>query len=479
MTATPASSASALPVAPTNRQELALWAKEVLNLTIPDRAVCPHHQSPLDYLEASFFSREDSGPADLLVWANRGGGKTLLAAAASLLDALYHSPIALRILGGSFDQSDRLADYLRDFLAGPLHELVEGRLTRTRIRLSTPADIRMLSQSQRAVRGQHVQKIRCDEVDLFDPEVWRALQFITRSSEKSRGGIEIFSTLHCAGGLMEQLVEQARQGKAYRLFQWCLWEVIERCPPERSCSDCPLAADCHGCARDGRGFFRIDDAIAIAQRSSRSSWEAEMLCKGARRDWLVFPEFDAAMHVTNLPYEPSWPMYRAIDFGFSAPLVCLWVQVGPAGQVHVIGEYSHRRRNIANHAQEILRLDPGKVEMTFVDPAGQAQEATSGKACTEILAAHGIPTASRASLIVEGLELIRWTLAPGVGGPYLKISARCPQLIKAFGTYHYPPPGKGDSDVAVKDGPDHFIDALRYFFVNRLRPRVDMDRTQY
>ncbi len=30
----------------------------------------------------------------------------------------------------------------------------------------------VLAQSQRAVRGLHVQKLRCDEVEMFDPQVW-------------------------------------------------------------------------------------------------------------------------------------------------------------------------------------------------------------------------------------------------------------------------------------------------------------------
>ena len=57
----------------------------------------------------------------------------------------------------------------------------------------------------------------------------------------------------------------------YRLIQWCLWEVIERCDPARRCEECPLAADCRGVAREADGFFSIDDAIAIRSRSSRAA----------------------------------------------------------------------------------------------------------------------------------------------------------------------------------------------------------------
>ena len=473
-------SQSTLPDRPTSRKKLAKWVKDVLGMRIPDRAICPTHQSPMDYLAASFL--DDDAPADLLVWANRGGGKTMLAAIAALLDALYKAPIDIRIIGGSFDQSDRLADYLRNFLLrGNLADVVKGRMTRQRIRLTNGADIRMLSQSQKAVRGQHAQKIRCDEVDLFDPEVWKALQFTTRSSDRARGGIEIFSTLHRAGGLMEQLVEQAQREKNFHMFQWCIWEVIEKCDEsKRRCENCPLADDCRGEARRANGFFRIDDAIAIKARSSRSAWEAEMLCLGAKHDWLVFGEFDQDVHVTGLEYCSDWPTYRAIDFGYTSPLVCLWIQITPAGVVHVIDEYAHTRRPIAQHAVEILRHNSAPAITTYVDPAGNAREATSGAACTELLTSAGINCCWRASTINEGLELIRAALAPATGPARLKINRKCRGLIEAFRTYHYPLPGStGRPDHPTKDGPDHFIDALRYFFINRMRPKIDVRRKKY
>ncbi len=518
-----------LPPAPSDRDGLGRWVWNVLGLRIPSRAVCPSHNAPLDYLAASFLPpgpgaiglskplRTDpagkSQPADLLVWANRGGGKTMLAAIASLMDALYKRPISIRIIGGSFDQSDRLADHLRGFLSGDLAEKVEGKMTRERIVLSGGADIRMLSQSQRAVRGQHAQKIRCDEVDLFDTNIWKALQFTTRSSDRARGGIEVFSTLHCPGGLMEQLVNHAGENNSFRIFKWCLWEVIERCGPERRCDDCPLAEDCEGKARTADGFFRIDDAISIKARSSRSMWEAEMLCLGARRDRLVFAEFDPDLHVADLRYCPDWPIYRAIDFGYSSPFVCLWVQLSPAGMVHVIDEYALKEQPIPHHAVEMLRrsaaivagrepedlsnsgnnsstptpptgnaalIGSARPMITYVDPAGSAKEVGSGEACTDLLAEYGINCTWRASTINEGLELIRAVLAPAMGPTRLKINRRCRKLIEAFQNYHYPPPGStARSDKPVKDGPDHYIDALRYFFVNRARPRMFIFRKEY
>ena len=500
-----ADAAKPAPAVPTTRKELARFVRRYFRLTVPDVRMCPHHDTPMDYLVASALEQRD-----LLIWANRGGGKTYLAALATVLDGLFRPGTSVRVLGGSFDQSDRLADYVREMLARH-PRIVHGKMRRDRVKLVGGSEIRALPQSQRAVRGLHVNRIRCDEVDLFDADVWKAVQFSTRSEGERRGSIEVLSTLHRSSGLMQRLVEQASRGEqaghadnpagGYKLLRWCLWEVIERCPPERKCDSCVLAEDCiaarahlgadeipagEGIARRGVGFFAIDDAIAIRARASKSAWSAEMLCKAISNDWAVFGEFDPAIHVEPVLTIPHWPTFRAIDFGYRDPFVCLWVQVSPGGEVHVLDEYVQTQLPISHHAEAILRRDPCSVLASYVDPAGRQRESTSGAACTELLAAAGIPCTSRGSAINEGIELIRSALAPaGADGDpagqsaALKIHPRCRQLIDAFGNYHYPPPGAGQPDKPVKDGPDHLIDALRYFFVNRARPGARVGRGKY
>lgn len=474
---------------PANARQLHAWVQAVTGLSVPRKAHCPGHAAPFDYLRASFFEEPD-----LLVWAGRGGGKTTLAALACLLDALFKAPLTAAVLGGSFEQADRLAGTLRRLLE-PHEQRLGPRWVRERLELGE-ATLLTLAQSERAVRGLRVQRLRCDELDLFDPSVWRAAQFVTRSTDTARASLEVFSTLHRAGGLMDGLVAAvggeprsaaagegaaaaSAPGKGFRLLRWCLWEVIERCGPERSCSRCPLDADCRGVARRAEGFFGIDDAIAIRARVSRAAWESEMLCRRPRADGLVFEEFRRERHVRPCAYRADWPLYRAIDFGYANPFVCLWMQVSPGGGVQVLDEYVRQRRSIAAHAGELLdrerRCGWRPPAATYVDPAGRAHEVATGQACTEMLAAEGIWCTSRRSPLGDGLELIRQHLAPAEGPPRLAIDPRCGALIRSFETYAW---ARG-SGVPAKDGADHAIDALRYFFVNRLAPRPGVQRRGY
>lgn len=509
---------AALTRRPGDADQLWCWLDTELGLRIPRRSVCAQHAAPFDYLAAAFFEEF----SDAAVWANRGGGKTFLGAVITLLDLLFKPGISIRILGGSLDQSRKMHRYLLGLLlprfanllasspeTGPRRSSVGSR----HIRLASGSEVEILAQSERSVRGNRVQKMRCDEVELFDPEVWDSAQLTTQSLQPGdqaagirdqkgpepavsspspdactlnpspfvRGAVEAFSTLHRPHGLMHQVVDRTRASGS-PVFCWCILDVLERCPPARDCGGCALAPDCNGLARNSAGFVRIDDAIAARRRVSRATWEAEMLCLRPSRRGAVFPGFSRERHVCPLEYHSEWPTYRAIDFGFVNPFVCLWMQVSPAGQVRVLREYLQSRVTLAGHARRIRELDFGPVRATFCDPAGGQHDQITGTTARAELAAAGIKTRTRPSSIVAGIETIRRYLeadtmqygetnpAPASArrgaGASLLIDPACECLIAALEAYHY---DDSHRETPVKDGVyDHPIDALRYFFVNHV-----------
>jgi terminase large subunit-like protein len=420
-----------------------------------------------------------SANQDIIVWANRGGGKTQLGAIASLLECVFLSECRVRILGGSEEQSQRMYEYLTAATEHGYGGYVASRITSKGCRFVTGSDVQVLAQSDRSVRGQHVQRLRCDEVDLFDPDVWQAAQFVTQSRAGIAARLEAFSTMHRPYGLMQELIQSADANRM-RVFRWCLWEVIEQCV-DRNCSQCALWSDCHGRAKQGEGYYRIDDAIAQKRRSSESAWQSEMLCRQPNQQELVFTEFHPTVHVREMAYDANLPLYRTIDFGFSNPLACLFVQVDQAENVYVLDEHLKSRTILAEHARLIQEQYPYPVAMTYCDPAGrQVNEITGTSAVTE-LKALGIPTQSRSSRILDGIELIRCFLAPALGNAKLFISPKCEHLIRAFRSLRYQRLGNGVlSELPDKDGVhDHLIDALRYFFVNRFGKSYALRERKY
>jgi len=478
-------------VRPRTRSELAAYVQTYLGFKIPSKSICPDHDSPLDYLTWSFSAEQPKNkpePADrtvinnndCVVWANRGGGKTQLGAIASLLESVFLPGCKVRILGGSEEQSQRMYEYLRVALEDGFSDFVAGRIKVQGCRFVSGADVQVLTQSDKSVRGHHVQRLRCDEVELFDRDVWQAAQFITQSKQGIPARLEALSTMHRPFGLMNELITAAN-GNGPRLFKWCLWEVIEKCR-DRVCSRCPLWEDCRGRAQQAEGYYNIDDAIAQHSRSSRQAWQSEMLCREPHRENLVFSEFKPSRHVRELSHNANLPLYRSIDFGFSNPLACLLIQVDTVNdRVLVLDEHVKSRTTLAEHARLIKRRWPWPVEATYCDPAGRQRNEITGTDLTQEMAALGIPVRWKGSRILDGVELIRSFLAPADGKTRLYVSNRCEQLIRAFQCLSYHRESNGRlSEKPEKDGVhDHIIDALRYFFINRFWRRRSMGEKRY
>ena len=453
---------------PKEKADLKNYLAVFLSLNIGDTKICPEHNCPMDYLWhcwGSDFDRNRNG--DCVVWACRGGGKTLIAAVATLLDCIFKPSCKVRILAGSQLQALRMYDYLLGFLRGGFENFLAEPVRKNKCSFINGSNVEVLTQSAASVRGSHIHKLRCDEVELFDRQIFETAKFITKSTGGIIGAMESLSTMHQPFGIMHELVGKAASSNT-KIFKWCIWEVIENCPPERSCSRCPLNSDCQGKARRANGYLKIEDVLTQMRRSSRSAFESEMLCIRPSLENVVFAEFEPAVHISPVDYNQNLPLYRAIDFGFVNPFVCLWIQIDGDGTVRVIDEYVKSRQTVDTHADEIKNKTPcgeDNVTATFCDPAGAGVNDVSGTSPVSQLKAAGIKLRYKRSPILEGIELIRRTLCNGEGKSSLIISPRCGRLIEAMQCYHYPP--VGSIELPLKDGIyDHPIDALRYFFVN-------------
>jgi len=409
-----------------NDVELLDWLQLYAGVRVPTQPVCAHHHAPFEYLKSAYFEPAE----DLVVWAPRGGGKTRLAAVATLLDLLHKPGIGVRILGGSFVQSLRMWEHLLPDLEDNVNGLlVNHRAGKHTVTLTSESTVggshaAVLTQSERAVRGLRVQRLRCDEVELFDKEVWSAAQLVTKSKRcgdmNVRASVEALSTFHKAYGLMADVVDKAkRPGSRIRLVQWCVLDVLEKCPPERECASCDLHDDCKGIAKMRcDGFFSIDDAIAIKRRSSIETWQAEMLCLRPSQKGCVFRTFEESVHVvgdgkqwwgggvveslgddsTPLHHHsttPPPPLTLALDFGYAAPFVCLWIVGGPTGDVHVIDEYVQEQRTMDEHIEHIESRPWGRAKRVACDPAGSGRNEQTAASNVQVLRSRGYSVRTR------------------------------------------------------------------------------------
>ncbi|QDU35572.1 Terminase-like family protein [Poriferisphaera corsica] len=412
---------------------------------------------------------------DCVVWANRGGGKTMLGAVVTLLDLMFKPGIQVRILGGSLEQSGRMYEHLLGLLERPmLKGIVKGEPTQRKIELVNGSRVEILAQSQRSVRGVRVHKLRCDEVEEFDKDVWEAAQLVTRSGWCGdvwvKGRVEALSTMHRAGGLMGRLVSQG-----WQVFRWNAIDVMQRC--DRECEGCVLADDCGGKGKKGEGFVGVDDLVDQWRRTSLGTWESEMMCRKPRLDEMVYPMFERGRHVTRkleiekIRGEHALSRYviGGMDFGIRSLAVVLTAEVYELEDgkqvVHVVDEVLVGGMRLE---KVVKKWEEGRANREIdwprwmgVDPAGVARNMQTGLSDVAVLEEAGYVVRTGRVRMREGIELVRKMLDK----EELYVHPRCVGLIEAMEGYHFDRRHVG-SEEPVKDGSDHACDAMRYMLQN-------------
>lgn len=510
---------------PTTPTELHSWLRTRMRLAIPRQPMLPGHQSPFDFLAHTFLSPAGhsplAAPADSVLWAARGAGKTFLGALLVFLDLVFRPRTSVRILSGSLAQAIRLFAHLKTFLrAASFEDKVQGKILTHSLTLINESSVEVLAQSETSIRGTRVQRIICDEVDLFSPSLFDAAQLVTRSASCGQhhiaGSVVCLSTLHRPQGTMSRLIAECANG-ARALFKWSVIDSLEKCPSSRSCSTahpnpqesivplpvlqppapdaCPLHNECQGRAKHINpaepGHFFIADAITLKSRVSHDTWKSEMLCQGVSRAHNVYDQFNPDRHViTHLdleshfraqspsPLDPERTSHTSLicgmDFGLRHPTVILWGILDAAPErpsiLYIVDELRTTGQTTEANAIRIFNGQSANTtpatqwstpRFVAIDPSGINHHTSSTYSDADHLFRAGLKYQCADNHIERGIRAIQARIAPAHGTPRLYIHARCQQLISDLLTYRYNPE-LPHSSTPVKDGPDHGCDALRY-----------------
>lgn len=186
----------------------------------------------------------------------------------------------------------------------------------------------------------------------------------------------------------------------------------------------------------------------------------------------VFKDFDEETHVADLKYDPRYPVYLAIDYGWTNPFVCLFIQEDVWGNVTVIDEYRRTRRDINDIADDLNQhplIVAGKCKKMYPDPAEPGDTAVLVKKL------HVTASTNTGGELKHRLEYIRQALKTGPAHaieeqkePKLKFDRRkCKGTIYEMNEYRYPDE-KEDTNKANPEKPmdkdDHGPEALgRYY----------------
>jgi len=449
--------------------ELADWVRQYTGVRIPDRPVCAGHSAPL-----AMFSHQVLERPSLALWHGpRGSGKSFLSAIDTHLCSRFNPRHETMILGGSRAQSEQIYRALTEAIVNGRGKFGSDAGTITRL-LKTEASyengsrVAILAASPTSVRGPHVPSLKLDEVDEIDPEIRESALGMAMEIRGCRSSVLMTSTWHRVGGPMSSLVDRGRGGE-FPVFTYCIFEVLERCPQERSgvnlenCPGCPLLPWCHEDrdldplgrpkAKRSHGHYAIDSLIQKVRGVSARVFASDYLCRGPRAEGAWFTQYLEADNVTpDAEFDSSLPVHIAIDSGVFTGAVFLQVRTaarggGPHGEqrVNVFADYLAE-----GQTAEACALAIGSLADQFrgsarrqisTDSAGGARNPVGPTVIAEyqrcgLVGAGGILQWPKyPGCVTDGLRLIENLVRSADGTVRLIVHPRCKHLNAAMRSY--------------------------------------------
>jgi hypothetical protein len=215
-------------------------------------------------------------------------------------------------------------------------------------------------------------------------------------------------------------------------------------------------------------FVAYDKRLAGLSPAKRAAW---LDGQWTDAEGAFFSEFSAERHViTQLPERggrsifrhPDIPVYRVIDWGFSADeAVCLWIAMLANGRAIVIKEMSWHRTAAREVAQEVIGHSKDmQIAVTYADGTmwnGQRYGAQSVADLFEIEGVSLTPIANDRHMY--GIH--EWLNTTVEGTPRLQFWAEgCPKLIA---TIQQQVPNPKDPERMKDSSTDHHTCALSFF----------------
>lgn len=188
----------------------------------------------------------------------------------------------------------------------------------------------------------------------------------------------------------------------------------------------------------------IDPEIgALLRDLTKETFNQEIGAKFTEFVGRVFKDFDEEVHVRDIPYDASLPVYAACDYGFTNPFVWLLVQIDSLGCVYVIDEMYEPGLTIDEAIREIQSrgLRPTGLREFYPDPASPGDTRAIEKAL-RIRGKRGTggELNDRLRMIRAALKVRHPELPEDhpERKPKLLIDRRCTNTIREFNDYRYP-----------------------------------------
>ena len=445
--------------------EILNFVEKRLGLRIPRKQICKEHNAPAEFFLKAFREEE----LDLLVLANRSGSKTTLSSVLSFLDSINYRDCETFCVGGSERQAQRAYQYTKEFwdrdseFADLL--LKEPMISETILR--NGSTIRVLAGSTKAVHGPHGQRLKGDEIEEMDYDVFQGMLSIPETTHGIEASTILMSTRHKPFGIMEQLIGEYRE-RGYSFYSWCYKEIAAKCP--YSCmryngpaagvyAKCPLWDSCQGVLKHASGYYAVRNIIGKYLKLDRETWISQWECKKPESQGMVFDEANMIEN-PDLQFNKNAATHIGIDPGFSAPACYLLIQeVGE--EIHVLDEL------YLQYKTDPELLDELEIFEGSSKPAGRAAD-FEDPGLIAYFNDHKKPTVgvafkkNKKEAIKERRNFYRQKRI-------VVNSRKCKRFLREEKGLHYVRDNQNKPTEEIAKGNDHGPDALTAYFIRRLQ----------
>lgn len=312
--------------------------------------------------------------------------------------------------------------------------------------------------------GESLDGVIMSEAAKHNPETWE--RFIRPALSDKRGWATFPSTPEGHNWYYELwLMGQNPQIKEYESWRFPSW-------------DNPVVYP---------GGFEDSEIRLLQETMSEERFMQEIGADFASFVGKIYPEFNVETHVSNVSFNPAWPNYITIDFGFVNPLAAIEFQVDPQDNIHIWREHYLSNKTLEEH---IAMMKSGAYTsnggMPTSQPDGYHINLAFGDAADPeailYINQHWVPCIGDPAAKTnwrQGVDLVKRFLkmrdtglldengAPITQEPKLFVDFSCVNTIREFINYKAMEGKNGNNAKEVgRKMDDHAMDALRYGLVH-------------
>jgi hypothetical protein len=221
-----------------------------------------------------------------------------------------------------------------------------------------------------------------------------------------------------------------------------------------------------------------DPEIVLLKRTmTPEGFEQEIAADFGSFSGKIYPEWDVQKHVGNYKFNPNWPNYMAVDWGYTNPAAFVEFQVSPRDEVFIWREHYKAYTTLPDHVRQMKERDQPEgyhLDMAFADAADPES--------VENLSRLMVPTVAMPEAKEnwrQGTDLVRSFMQDHETGytdeygtpqyeTHFHVDFSCVNVINEYNNYRASSPVKGKNVPEVgQKALDHTLDAIRYGLVHK------------